>query len=109
MKNTLESLGQTGKGIAELIQAKQNIQKTQADIDLVRSQKQNVDMDTTVKSKDVPRADVTNSVYDWAKKVFDNATRSSVSPRQKQIDDYMREFDRRMQEKAKTNVKLRSY
>lgn len=109
MKNTLESLGQTGKGITELLQAKQSLEKGQADINLVKAQQRNVDMDTTVKSKDVPKADIVNSVYDWAKKTFDNATRSNATPAQKQLDDYMKDFDRRMKEKAKTNVKLRSY
>lgn len=107
MKNSLESLGQTGKGIADLFLAKEQIAKTNADRQLVESQKKNVDMDTTVKAKDVPKSDVMNSVYNWAKKTFDNATRTNTSPREKALDEYMKKFDREMKSKQKP-IQLRS-
>jgi len=78
MENTLKSLGDTGKGIAELMNSKKDLEIKDAQKELIQSQKNNTDMDTTVKSKGVPEADIKNSVYTWFKKKLKDATKSSA-------------------------------
>lgn len=105
MTNTLEGLGETGKGIMDLMNSKADLDTKQANIDLAKAQKANVDMDTTVKSKGVPAADITNQAYTYMKQVLKKAQdyfkTDNRTDQQKAIDKYMQDFTNRMKQKEK--------
>lgn len=71
MENPMEGLAATANEIAL---ARQTIQKGQAEIDLIKSQTQNTKMDTTVKSKDLPKADLMNNFYRALKPMVNKVT-----------------------------------
>jgi hypothetical protein len=98
MKNEFEG---TPEAIMGLIQAKMTAAKQAEEINLLRSQKQNVDMDTTVKSKDLPRATVTNKVYNYLEKQYDNLLKTMAKPKPKEpnerVKSKMRDFNKRFE------------
>lgn len=52
--------------------------KQNAEIALIDSQRANVDMDTTVKSRNLPEAEIKNEVYEWFKDTIRNLKRSTA-------------------------------
>lgn len=66
---------QIGPSIASAIEGKRlsmNIARQKEELALMRSQKNNVDMDTVVKSKDIPKADMINKAYIYGNKVLES-------------------------------------
>lgn len=76
MVNTLEGLGSTASSLFHL---KADLDQKQAQTDLIRAQKNNVNMDTTVRSKDLPKSELINNAYQWAKKTWQEAIQSAAN------------------------------
>nr|QJB20668.1 MAG: DNA pilot protein [Microvirus sp.] len=65
----------TAAGLAATAMELQNFdlakKRQEQELKNMKSQKANIDMDTMVKSKDLPKAEVTNTIFDWLKGKFD--------------------------------------
>lgn len=67
MENTMEGMAASAAGMAQMAL---QTQKQKSEIGLLDSQKKNYDMDTKVKSKDVPKADISNRLYRMAEPIM---------------------------------------
>jgi len=56
----------------------QQAKKNQAEIALMEAQKNKTNIDATVASKDVPRAQITNDVYNWLRDTWKGMTRENL-------------------------------
>ena len=81
MENTMSGLAQSARELATL---KSGLDNQKAQTDLLRSQKQQADMNTKVMSKGVPEADMKNQIYDvvrpWVKKLTNSMKSNSQKP-----------------------------
>lgn len=76
MQNAAEGVAASAK---EAFQAYQQARKQREEIALLQAQKDNVNMDTKVKSKGVPEADMKNKFYDLVKPWVDKLHASTAS------------------------------
>lgn len=68
---------------SQIIQSQQlalQSKQTAAEIDLKNSQRRNYDMDTMVKSKDLPKAELMNRAWNMGKKVIDGLSTKAHKP-----------------------------
>lgn len=80
-----------GKGVASAMESAQlalNMAKQKEELNLIRSQTNKNNVDAKVSSKDIPKADMMNRIYDLVSPVMDkmgNAFKSDARPSQKDI------------------------
>lgn len=81
----------------QLKQMEQSIQKQSKEMEVMDTQKelndanaQKAKMDALATSKDIPKADLVNGVYDWAKKTFKNMFDSSADKKGEGSPSYNR-------------------
>lgn len=74
IQNTMEPITNTAGQVGQALMAKQQYelqaQKQSEEIKLLKAQTRKTNVDATVSSKDIPQADIKNSIYDWAKEQF---------------------------------------
>lgn len=108
-----------------VIAAKQQIEKQEADIGLIRDQQENTKMntkladanakkaamDTAVTAKGIPKADITNRIYNWANDMFKRATDTNAktnykTSEQKNLEKSFSDvLERRRQQMNKARIK----
>lgn len=85
VQNPFSGLASSARETAQMVQG---MQKQRAEIDLLRSQKRNTDVQTEVNKKGIPEAETKNYLYDmvrpWLKKLSESSTSSSKRYLQKE-------------------------
>lgn len=103
MENTIE------RGISSAMEIR-NMQlatrKQAEEIELLRAQKNNTNMDTTVKSKGIPEAEAKNFLWDQVKSTAKEFIKNTGSPQERRsqhpnIQKHMKEFNQRVKTGAK--------
>lgn len=93
MENVASGMATNARDLAQL---GMDFKKQNQEIALMESQKRNTDMDTIVKSKGVPKADIVNKIYEAAKPIINKiqqSTKSSPSRgmSEKEADNWFRQ------------------
>lgn len=83
MQNAFEGLGAAAMETQLL---KGQLKKQDAEIGLIDSQKKNYDMDTKVRSKDVPKAELTNDLYDIARPAVRKIKEAMTDSAHREVD-----------------------
>lgn len=99
MENTMKGLGSAAR---EQLALKQAVEKQKKEIELMDAQKKNVDMDTIVKSKGAPQADMINRGYKIMSPVLDkieqmmkpNASKEKPRIEIPKMDDINNQFNK---------------
>lgn len=92
-------LSPAAAGVKQMMQMSADLQKTSAEIDLLKSQKAKTDVDTQVNKVDLPKSEMTNDFYHTILRPVLNKLKDSMtnsSPKERAIDDYMRNFNKRV-------------
>jgi len=64
----------------DMAKNKQELENMKSTNDLTKSQKRKTDVEAKAVSKDIPKADALNRVYNFVDKVFQNATKTNAGP-----------------------------
>lgn len=70
----------------EMAKNKQELKNMESTNELLKSQKRKTDVDATVATKEIPKADAVNRVYNYVDRIFQNATKTNATP-SKKIND----------------------
>lgn len=97
MQNTMEGAAASAMEMALL---KNQFQKGAAEVDLLKSQKANTDMNTRVQSKGIPEAETKNMFFDmirpYLKKTSESVQSTPIRRPTPTMENHMKKFDQRI-------------
>lgn len=94
MQNTMEGFAQSAMEMALM---KNTFEKGRAEIGLVKSQTDKANMETKVLSKDVPKADVINLIYDKIKQGIQSVPAAPPKKPSPYLENHMKKFNEKHQ------------
>lgn len=108
MKNVLEGTAQSAR---EMMQLKLAMEKQKSEIGLMNAQSKKASVEAEVAKKDIPISETRNELFDVVRPALRKLKESMMStpqnPKQKVMDSYMRDFDKRMKKEEQKSFKLK--